>query len=122
MEAWWKLTASGTNEKIDLLDGFAIALGQDFARTESQVGPATPADFCPPPIPSTTMRLAGNVQPESWCRLGTHILPKLAKGTDVKLGVDISFTVESGSAGLLEVELRHILANLGLTASVHLET
>ncbi len=69
----------------------------------------------------TTLRLAGNVPPEIWNRLGTKILPKLKSGKDVKVGIEFSVTVESAEARHLELELRQILQDLGLSDSVRIQ-
>jgi hypothetical protein len=42
-----------------------------------------------------TLRLAGNVPPEVWDRLGTNILPKLRSGTDLRIGVDFSVMISA---------------------------
>ncbi len=68
-----------------------------------------------------TLRLAGNVPPEVWNRLGTRILPKLRSGSDLKIGLDFSVTVSAASASSLATELRQILQELGLGEAVKVE-
>jgi hypothetical protein len=71
--------------------------------------------------PTRTVRLVGNVPPEVWNRLGTKILPKLRSGSDLKIGVDFSVTVNAASAGNLASELRQVLQELGLADAVRVE-
>jgi hypothetical protein len=84
----------------------------------------------PPPGPgpgpdrgaeTTTLRLVGAVPPEVWNRLGTKILPKLRSGTDLRVGIDFSVTVNSSSAANLASELRQALQELGLGEQVRIE-
>lgn len=65
-----------------------------------------------------TIRLVGTVPPETWNRLGTKILPKLRSGSDLKVGVDFSVTINSTAAGSLTSDLRQILDDLGLIDKV----
>jgi hypothetical protein len=46
------------------------------------------------------------VPPEVWNRLGTKVLPKLRSGSDLKVGVDFSVTVNRDVAGSLLADLR----------------
>ncbi|MER3395840.1 MAG: hypothetical protein C4319_03535 [Acidimicrobiia bacterium] len=63
----------------------------------------------------------GDVPHEVWNRLGTKILPKLrSAGSDLKVGVDFSVTVNSEIAESLASELRQILADLGLDDDVQI--
>jgi hypothetical protein len=83
----------------------------------------------PPPLPpgpepgeqTTTIRLTGSVPPELWNRLGTKILPKLRSGSELRVGVDFSVTVDAASANHLLSELRQVLEELGLADKVRLE-
>jgi hypothetical protein len=78
----------------------------------------------PGPAPAAgtrTLRLAGNVPPEVWNRLGTKILPKLRAGTELRIGVDFSVTVPSDGASALVTELRQVLQELGLGDVVRVE-
>lgn len=80
----------------------------------------------PSPEPSTeaamkTVRVMGAVPPEIWNRLGTKILPKLRSGSDLKIGLEFSATVNADSAAGLAAELRQILQELGLGESVRVE-
>jgi hypothetical protein len=61
------------------------------------------------------------VPPEIWNRLGTKIIPKLKSGSNLKIGVDFSVTVDAGSARGLESDLRQILEDLGLKGKINIE-
>ena len=90
------------------------------------VGVAGPGrEPVPGPLPgqqTRTIRLAGDVPPELWNRLGTKIVPKLrSTGTDLRIGVDISVAVPAETGPALERELRQLLQELGLDEAVRLE-
>ena len=69
----------------------------------------------PPLVADTrTVRISGSIPPEIWNRLGTKILPKLRSGSDLRIGVEFSVTVEKQVARNFETELRQILQDLGL--------
>jgi len=74
-----------------------------------------------PGVQTKTLRLVGAVPPEVWNRLGTKVLPKLRSGSDLKVGVDFSVTVNRDVAGSLTADLRQILDDLGLAEMVRLE-
>jgi len=63
----------------------------------------------------------GIVPPEVWNRLGTKILPKLRSGSDLKVGVDFSVTVNSEVARSLTLDLCQILDDLGLADKVKIQ-
>ncbi len=73
-----------------------------------------------PGVQTKTVRLVGAVPPELWNRLGTKILPKLRSGSDLKVGVDFSVTVNRDVAGSLTADLRQILADLGLASEIQI--
>lgn len=88
------------------------------------VSPELPDSPRPEPVPGVetkTIRLTGTIPPEVWNRLGTKILPRLRSGTDLKVGVEFSATVNAASAGSLASELRQILQELGLADLVRIE-
>ena len=88
------------------------------------VSPETDIAHQPEPaqgVQTKTIRLVGSVPPEVWNRLGTRILPKLRSGSDLRVGVDFSVTVNAESAASLVSELRQVLQELGLRESVLLE-
>jgi hypothetical protein len=61
------------------------------------------------------------VAPEIWNRLGTKILPKLRSGSDLKIGVEFTVSVDAAFAQHFESELRQILDDLGLAGLVKVE-
>jgi hypothetical protein len=76
----------------------------------------------PAPAPGAkTFRLHGNVPPEIWNRLGTKILPKLRSGTDLKIGIDFSVTIDGQLERTFEADLKQMLEDLGLTGRVQFE-
>lgn len=86
-------------------------------------GPGPEPEPGPGPLPGVqtkTIRLIGAVPPEVWNRLGTKVLPKLRSGSDLKLGVDFSVTVNRDVAGSLTSDLRQILDDLGLADKVQI--
>jgi thiamine monophosphate kinase len=58
---------------------------------------------------------------EVWNRLGTKILPKLRSGSDLKIGLEFSVSVQADAADGLATELRQILQELGLGDAVKVE-
>lgn len=79
----------------------------------------------PEPAPSAetwTFKISGDVPPEIWNRLGTKVLPKLHSGSDLKIGINFSVTVESGVAQSFQADLKQILDDLGLVDRVRVET
>jgi hypothetical protein len=94
------------------------------ALPEPMQEPATAPEQIPElsPEPSLrTFRISGDIPPEIWNRLGTKILPKLRSGTDLKVGISFSVTVDSEVARNMESELRQILEDLGLADKVRID-
>jgi len=78
----------------------------------------------PEPVPSPatrTFRVSGDLPPEVWNRLGTKILPKLRSGSDLKIGIEFSVTVEGQLALSFEADIRQILEDLGLSGRVQIK-
>jgi|GEM_PF-565371 len=78
----------------------------------------------PEPRPSAgtrTFRISGDVPPEIWNRLGTKVLPKLRGGSDLKIGIEFSVTIDGQLAQSFETDLKQILEDLGLTGRIHVE-
>jgi hypothetical protein len=68
------------------------------------------------------------VPPEVWNRLGTKVLPKLRsavpagrQGSDLKIGIEFSVTVQTGVAQSFQTDLKQILDDLGLADRVRVE-
>ena len=96
--------------------------GPEDAPTVQEDPPIAP--LVPPVTPKgqkTTLRLRGTVPPEVWNRLGTRILPKLRSGDDLSVGVDFSVIVDAGLAQGFQLELRQVLADLGIQEQVSVE-
>ena len=74
-----------------------------------------------PTLGTRTFRIHGDVPPEVWNRLGTKILPKLRNGTDLKIGIDFSVTIDRPLEGTFEADLQQILEDLGLSGRVRIE-
>jgi len=74
-----------------------------------------------PGIQTRTLRLVGTVPPEIWNRLGTKIIPKLKSGSDLKIGVDFTVTINAESVRSMESDLRQILEDLGLKGKIQIE-
>lgn len=64
------------------------------------------------------IRLAGQVSPEIWNKLGIRILPRLKGGTNLRLGIDFSCEVTAEDVAAIEGELKQALADLRLERSV----
>ena len=95
---------------------------------DSQPGPTTGPEPEPPTGPGSapvesqrTFRISGNVQPEIWNRLGTKILPKLRSGSDLKIGIEFSVTVDGNMTESFESDLLQIIQDLGLSESVNID-
>lgn len=74
-----------------------------------------------PAVQTKTIRVAGTVPPEVWNRLGTKILPKLRTGSDLKVGIDFSVTVNAEVTRNLTSELQQILDDLGLASQTRID-
>ena len=75
----------------------------------------------PEPTPvKCTLRVHGEIPPELWNRLGTKLLPKLRSGDDLRVGIDLSVTVDGVAAESLRSDLRQILDDLGIADKVEI--
>jgi len=68
-----------------------------------------------------SFRISGNIPPEIWNRLGTKILPKLRSGSDLKVGIEFTVTVDINVARSFEADLQQILEDLGIANQVRVE-
>jgi len=85
-------------------------------------GPTSETEPVPAPGAGTrTFRISGDVPPEIWNRLGTKVLPKLRGGSDLKIGIEFSVTIDGQLAQSFETDLKQILEDLGLTGRIHVE-
>lgn len=94
--------------------------GDGGAGTETEPATDTGTDKEPEPsAPATTpVRVAGQLTPELWNRLGTKILPKLRTQAGFTIEVTMSATVDSTAVKDLKMDLRQIIADLGLEGSL----
>lgn len=84
--------------------------------------PCLPAGREPAPdLGTKAFRIHGDVPPEIWNRFGTKILPKLRSGTDLKIGIDFSVTIDRQLERTFEADLKQIFEDLGLTGRVQFE-
>jgi hypothetical protein len=90
--------------------------------------PEEPTGSGPEPRPeppleakSRTFRISGEVPPEIWNRLGTRVIPKLRSGSDLKIGISFSVTIDGKQAQSFEADLKQILDDLGLSGCVSIE-
>jgi len=78
----------------------------------------------PAPTPSAgkrKFRISGEVPPEIWNRLGTKVLPKLRNGSDLKIEIEFSVTIDGQLVQSFETDLKQILEDLGLTKKVKIQ-
>ncbi len=61
-----------------------------------------------------TIRLSGNVPPETWSRIGSRLIPKPRTGQDMQIQVAFSVTVGAEQATYIQRELSEVLEDLGL--------
>jgi hypothetical protein len=91
---------------------------------EPQSGSVLEPEPVPQPVPGAatrTLRICGDVPPEVWNRLGTKILPKLRNGSDLKIRIEFTVTVEDRMVSLFRTELEQILKDLGLDNQISIE-
>jgi hypothetical protein len=77
------------------------------------------------PVPKSepakrTLRVAGEVPPELWNRLGTKLLPKLRLGEGLTVDIRLSVKVESRMSESIHSDLRQILEDLGISDKVEI--
>jgi len=108
---------------------------KSMSESGSVVGPETspilPQVISTPPEEKTevespgaktrTFHIAGDVPPEIWNRLGTKVLPKLRSGSDLKIGIEFSVTIDSQLASGFENDLKQILEDLGIAGRIKIE-
>lgn len=90
-------------------------------------GPKPSPGFESEPEPASekktrTFRISGDVPPEIWNRLGTKVLPKLRSGSNLKIGVEFSVTIDGYLAQSFETDLKQILEDLGLVGRIRIES
>lgn len=89
---------------------------------EPPLGPTPEPEPLPEPGVSTrSFRIRGDVPPEIWNRLGTRILPKLRSGSDLKIGIEFTVTVDKQVERSFEADLKQILEDLDLTERIQID-
>jgi hypothetical protein len=105
-----KAKARALKEVLELGPG-----AEPSPRPEPRPAPVPePESRAAPPVGTRTLRISGDVPPELWNRLGTKVLPKLRSGSELRIGVDFSVTVEAQFAESLAADLQQILQDLEL--------
>jgi hypothetical protein len=56
-----------------------------------------------------------------WNRLGTKLIPKLRSGSELKVDVGFSLSIDSKTTASFESDLRQILEDLGLADKIRSE-
>jgi hypothetical protein len=111
-------TASKTEEQSQEVDATDDRDEDTRSNNGSDLGAEAETETEPQP---KTLRLIGTVPPAVWNRMGTTLIPKLRRGTDLKLGIDFSVIVSAELAGSLQTELRQILVDLALDNHIRIE-
>lgn len=70
---------------------------------------------------SRTLRIYGEIPTEVWQRLGRTLIPKLKSGNDLRVGLDVSLSLDADSANGLRHEIHQILQDLKLDGKVKVE-
>jgi hypothetical protein len=73
-----------------------------------------------PTSQTVTLHLRGAIPPEMWNRLGTKLIPKLRSGSELKVKVGFSLSIDSKRTAF-ESDLRQILEDLGLADKIRIE-
>ncbi len=96
------------------------------ASATSASGDEAPFDFAKSNSASassiTSIRVAGEIPPEIWNKLGVRLLPRLKAGARLKLSVDFSCEVSSAEAAAVVAELRQAISDLKLDGSVRVSS
>ncbi len=70
----------------------------------------------PDPEPGRkTLRIIGEIPSEVWNKVGTKILPRLRSGVDLKIGVELSSSVDARHAAALREEISRAIEELNLS-------
>jgi hypothetical protein len=130
----WFKEALSPNEVTFEADVFLLS--QDRARSltaapAAEAPPKPPDSETPTPSESTlhpatdaqvvTIRVRGDVPPESWNKLGIKLIPKLKGGKTLILKLEASVDADGAQAEAMRRDLRQVLADLGLTAQIRVE-
>jgi hypothetical protein len=78
---------------------------------DAPTSPRPPSDAT---IEIVTIRVSGDVPPESWTKLGIKLIPKLKSGKTLTLRLDASVDADGPQAETIRRELRQVFMDLGL--------
>jgi hypothetical protein len=73
------------------------------------------------PIGSAIISIAGTIPPEQWNRLGTRLIPKLRAVGTVTAAIRLEAEVDPTRSAALSRELKQIIDELGLSASIRIQ-
>ena len=62
-----------------------------------------------------TIKIAGDVPPESWTKLGIKLIPKLKSGKTLTLRLEASVDTDEAQAEAIRRDLRQVFMDLGLS-------
>jgi hypothetical protein len=74
-----------------------------------------------PTSQTVTLNLKGTIPPEMWNRLGTKLIPKLRSGSELKVEVGFSVSIDGKATASFESELRQLFEDLGLSDKIRIE-
>ena len=101
---------------------------ETVVETETKPGEQEPTITGPVDEPKTgptsqavMLSLKGSIPPEMWNRLGTKLIPKLRSGSELKVDVGFSLSIDSKPTASFESYLRQILEDLGLADKIRIE-
>jgi hypothetical protein len=112
------------------------ALAEKLKRPEITPVPPSEPEPVPPETPATPesprpdggavgaqaiISVAGSIPPEQWNRLGTRLLPKMRAAGTVTATIRLEIKLDTSRASALSTELRQIIDENGLSATVHVE-
>jgi hypothetical protein len=142
---WWNELAHVDEATFDgdvylLTKGRARGLKSEPLRSDAGIVPAvggvaelggseaTPDEPHPVEVPreidsaaKRPVRVSGIVPPEVWNRLGTRLIPKLKSGSDLRLGINATFSVAAATAASLQKDIEQALNDLGLSEQMDVD-
>lgn len=74
-----------------------------------------------PEIIERTLKITGEIPPETWNRFGTKIVPKLRSAKSYELKINLSVNVDGKESETFYAELQQLIDDLGLTESIKIE-
>ncbi len=86
---------------------------------EPPEGPSGPSEASVSHLPAL-ISVSGSIPPEQWNRLGTRLLPKMRAAGTLTAEVHLEAELDPGRAAALSTELKQIIDELGLSASLRI--